>query len=404
MNNISQPSYTLTFKKLFLISIFIIFTVPYSIYVGSGRVSANYSFIFFPILIILLTGSIKKPNNNILLIMLFFGFIFFISLLYQFQFDKYIYRRLASFIIFMTVFSYLFISITDDMVQAFKVAIVAFSVGYSLIKIGDYFLLGGVDLGFGAKGLLGSQRFGFIFILAFWILALYRPSRMSIKILKPVCIFIVILGLMNTFSRSSILALVGSLMIFFYTKIHLKIKLPTFNFILKYLFIFILASFLIWKIFPLQIEFYIERIFYFLLEGGLYNEIIKSDPRDSMGYRIIIFKEIANFVADNPFTGSGFLGCWIMFDNLSCSAHSQYTDILFRTGLFGFSIYIYILFRIGKYLRATNRDLFYGFIAILIYGFFQETFKLSNGAFILSFLAGMTYDKIFNSSLFNNKI
>ena len=123
-----------------------------------------------------------------------------------------------------------------------------------------------------------------------------------------------------------------------------------------------------------------------------------------MGYRIIIFKEIANFVADNPFTGSGFLGCWIMFDNLSCSAHSQYTDILFRTGLFGFSIYIYILFRIGKYLRATNRDLFYGFIAILIYGFFQETFKLSNGAFILSFLAGMTYDKKFNSSLFNNKI
>jgi O-antigen ligase len=115
------------------------------------------------------------------------------------------------------------------------------------------------------------------------------------------------------------------------------------------------------------------------LEGGLYNEIIKSDPRDSIGYRIIIFKEIANFVAHNSFTGSGFLGCWVMFDNLSCSTHNQYSDVLFREGLVSFFIYIYLLFRILKYLRTTNRDLFFGLVGILIYGVVHETFKLSHG-------------------------
>ena len=117
----------------------------------------------------------------------------------------------------------------------------------------------------------------------------------------------------------------------------------------------------------------------YFLEGGLYNEIIKSDPRDSIGYRIIIFKEIANFVAHNPFMGSAFLGCWVMFFNLSCSTHNQYSDVLFRVGLFGFFIYIYLSFRILKYLRTTNRDLFFGLVGILIYGVVHETFKLSHG-------------------------
>ena len=80
----------------------------------------------------------------------------------------------------------------------------------------------------------------------------------------------------------------------------------------------------------------------------------------------------------------------------NCSAHSQYSDVLFRTGLFGFTIYLYLLFRIFKYLSFSNRDLFFGYLSILIYGVFHETFKLSHGAFVLSFLLAMTYDKRLN--------
>lgn len=268
MNIISQPSYSLIFKQLFLISIFIIFSIPYSIDFGGGS-SANYSFIFFPMMMILLTGIIKIPNNNMTIIILIFCFIFLISLLYQFDFYKYHHRRILSFFIFMTIFSYLFINVTDEMVKAFKIAIVVFSCVYSLMKIGDYYLLnpefGGKDLGFTAKTSVGSQRFGFMFILAFWILAFYQPRLKSIKILKIVCILIILLGLLNTFSRTSILALLGSLMIYFYTKIDLKIKLPTFHsclIFLKYLFILLFCSFLIWKSMPAHIDFYIEDIFW----------------------------------------------------------------------------------------------------------------------------------------------
>ena len=88
-----------------------------------------------------------------------------------------------------------------------------------------------------------------------------------------------------------------------------------------------------------------------------------------------------------------------MFENSGCSAHNQYGDVLFRTGFFGFIVYIYFLFSILNHLRKKNRDLFFGFLAILIYGFVHETFKLSQGAFILAFLSAMTYNKRFKSSI-----
>jgi len=396
---ILHPSYSSILKKLLLSIIFLIFLFPYSINLSGSGVSANYSFIFFPILIILLTGNIKIPNNNIIFIILLFCFIFFISVLYQFEFYKYFNRRLISFIIFMSVFSYLFISITDNMVKAFKISIVLISVGYCLYQLVDFFIIDGIfsqNHTGNNKARVGSQRFGFVFILAFWILALYEPRHISINILKAVLILIITLGLMNTYSRSSILALLGSMIIFIYTKIDLKAELFNFHSFLKfvkYLFVFLFSIFLLWNILPNHISFYTTHLLYFFVEGNFYNEIINSNPADSLGYRSVMLKEIFNFVADNPFTGSGFLGCWVMFESLDCSAHNQYADVLFRTGLFGFFIYIYLLFRVLKYLRTTNRDLFFGLVGILIYGIVHETFKLSHGGFILAFLVSMTFEK-----------
>jgi hypothetical protein len=48
-------------------------------------------------------------------------------------------------------------------------------------------------------------------------------------------------------------------------------------------------------------------------------------------------------------------------------------------------------------LRSSNKDLFYGFLGVLLIGMVHETFKLSQGAFILSFFLAMTYDKKLNS-------
>ena len=42
----------------------------------------------------------------------------------------------------------------------------------------------------------------------------------------------------------------------------------------------------------------------------------------------------------------------------------------------------------------SNKGLFWGIVAIIIYGFFHETFKLSQGTFILAFLIGQTSQNI----------
>ena len=80
-----------------------------------------------------------------------------------------------------------------------------------------------------------------------------------------------------------------------------------------------------------------------------------------MGFRVLLLGKIIDYVSLNPFTGSGFLGCWIMFDDLKCSAHNQYADVLFRTGFVGLYIYLYILYKIFVYLKHNHQDLFYGF-------------------------------------------
>ena len=133
----------------------------------------------------------------------------------------------------------------------------------------------------------------------------------------------------------------------------------------------------------------------------MYDEIISQDPNSSLGFRSFITEKIINFAISNPLTGSGFLGCWIMFENKVCSAHSQYLDVLFRVGIIGFFTYMYLLLVILKFLKNNHRDLFFGFISVLIYGFFHETFKLSHGGFIFSFLIVLAFNKKINNKILN---
>jgi hypothetical protein len=110
----------------------------------------------------------------------------------------------------------------------------------------------------------------------------------------------------------------------------------------------------------------------------------------SGGTRIYIWSNIVKFVAQNPSMGSGYLGVWILnlFGHWSGSAHNQYLDVLFRVGVIGFIIYVYLLYRIVRCLHYSYPALCWGFIGVLVYGIFHETFKESHGAFVLAFLLG----------------
>ena len=82
------------FSNFFYIIIFSVFLIPYSISTG---LSANYSFILFPLLIILFSGKIKIPSKNIIIFILFFSFILLIGIIYQYELFIYLDRRLISF-------------------------------------------------------------------------------------------------------------------------------------------------------------------------------------------------------------------------------------------------------------------------------------------------------------------
>ena len=141
---------------------------------------------------------------------------------------------------------------------------------------------------------------------------------------------------------------------------------------------------------PLTFDFYQERIVTLVFDQDLMAAGVEN-PADSVGTRLVILEEILDFVKGHPLTGSGYLGVWILpeIQQIAGSAHNQYLDVLFRTGVLGLLAYVWLLLSLFAYLRHKEPALFWGLVGVAIYGLFQETFKESQGAFLLAFLWGM---------------
>ena len=412
MKNLKKDNYKDKAIQFFFITLFLFFLYPYSIDLGSTGtgVSANYSFILFPIIIIILKGTLKIPNNNFIIMMIVYFAILIISTLYSPQNINLLDRRIISFLIFMSIFFYLAINIDENMLRAFKIAIVLISLSFIIFKISRYLeiVVFEVRESGNLKNLIGWGRFGFVYIFGFWITVFYKPTSKLFYILKNVFIVLFIIGIFITYSKSTMLSFLLTL-VFYYLSIH--------GFIRK-IFYFIFISFFIFVFYIFFQQFCSGAEDIFIADRGLcylvpdVDDIIDlnislSDKlgmvNTSEGFRIYMFLEILKYVSINPFTGSGFLGCWIMFASGECSAHSQYGDVIFRTGFIGFLIYLFILLQVFRYLKKHHRDLFFGFIGVLIYGLFNETFKLSQGAFILTFLVGLMLSKKHKTNFYNIK-
>jgi len=424
-------------KTVALTIAFYIFLTPYSLNINDQGVSVNYLFVLFPFLFIALGGRSSLPKFSVILYMAFLVSVFILFYFYQDNVGAYSLRRFASFAVFMSMFSFMFIKINLDMTQAFKYSVISFSVYTSIATLVEYLYLGGAELGMYAKGLVGTQRIGFVYILALWIILFHKEEKSLYIVIKHILSIIVIIGLLLTFSRTSIFALVGSLFVYYFLFIYegFKKKEGFYKIILKFFkvssYIFIL--FTLFSIFlPNTIVQYKITIINYIgktisvtpknlndiniqdiqkdvdtitsvtpknLNDINIQDIQKDvdtttsvvildyqDKGTSIGYRRYMTEIVLGHVSENPLIGSSFQGVWTLFKNKEGSAHSQYLDTLFRTGVIGFIVYILFLFKIGNFLFATDRGMFIGFIGILLYGLFHETFKLSQGAFILAFL------------------
>lgn len=378
----------------FLTVSFFLFMFPFSLAIGDEGLSANYSFLVLPIFY-LFRGKITLPSSKFLLIISFYTLIFLIASLYQFEFYQFFPRRLISFIIFITMFSYLFIKIDNTLISCFKNAIVLIAIYFSLTTLLKFIFLGGNDLGFAGKGEVGSQRFGFIYVMSLWILILYKPSNKILILFKYIMITFIIIGLLLTFSRSGIVAMGATLFLFYIKSIVRWFKSPTYSGVITFIILLLLmitGFVLLYIYFPLLFEFFNTRLFSFFLGTG--DETLDVSNEDSSeGFRIFLIKKVLSFVLNNPVTGGGYLGVWVLFEELSGSAHNQYLDILFRTGIIGFIIYIYLLYLIIITLKKFDKSLYWGVLGVVFYGFFHETFKLSQGAFVFSFLLGVVSNR-----------
>ncbi len=359
--------------------------------VGSAdvyTVSINYSFVLCPLAILACTGKLQRPPDIYLQFMSFYILIFAVATLYQFELTSALDRRATSFILFMSMFSFMFIKIDEGMFDAFKASVVVAASVFSLVSVYIFFANGGAALGYNAKEIVGSQRYGFIYVMAFWLLYLSAPKAMAAKITKGLLILIVITGLMLTFSRASIVALLVSVAIFLVRSLRgitvgRLMKATVIAFVGGAVTLYVLYSF-----FPIIFVFFNDRLFEFLLnQNKITSHLANSET--SEGARLLVWGGIANYILTNPFTGAGYLGVWIIKDvTVLASAHNQYLDVLFRTGVGGFFIHLVLLYWTANFLWHRDKGLFWGFVGVLVYGLFHETFKESQGGFLLAFLLG----------------
>lgn len=378
---------TTNFRKLALIAIFLFFLCPITL----NGISVNYTFILFPLLNLFVIGKVRNAPREYVFIIFLYIFIFIISFASQFEVYGYVLRRIFSFIVFMSMFSFMFVKIDKGMIDSFKDAVVIVSLCFSIISISIFFLMGGERLGDTAKDIVGGQRFGFICLLAIWLVFLNANSNLKDVLIKYSFLLILLMGLALTFSRSSIVALCGSFGLFLFINVITWLKRPRLKIFLIGVSLTVAICILILSVYqfiPTTFAFFETRLFSVLFD----HDAIVSDltnPESSGGTRVYILGKIIDFVMCNPLSGSGYLGVWILNDPLFGSSHNQLADVLFRTGLIGFFVYFGLIVLLLRYLYANFRSLFWGVVSILIYGLFHETFKESQGGFVLAFLLGM---------------
>ncbi len=394
-----------TYRLFGLVLIFGFFLTPISFIVRGDSVSGNYSFVFFPLLVLLMGGKLRPPNKNTQTLIGLYTFIFIVCLIYQYHYLIFWERRLISFVLFMSMFIFSLVEIDKLTIKAFRYSIILAAFIYSANSIYIYFSNGGSSLGYEImRPIVQSQRYGFVLVLGIWLIIFEKTTTKINLILKIIIIATILNGLGLTFSRSSIAGLLVSSTIFIMLfLINLKNKSVTFSLKLigNIISHSILIAFIIlisYLAIPDYFQYFSDKIlkisitpfpegYFTYLKFPPYDTYVYNQLESSEGYRVFMISKVINFIINNPLFGSGFLGVWVMFDDLAGSAHNQLLDILFRSGLIGFIIFLFILFKIIKYnIESKDLAMVIGISGILAIGLFHETFKLSQGAFILSLL------------------
>ncbi|MDA1306150.1 MAG: O-antigen ligase family protein [Acidobacteria bacterium] len=360
--------------------------------IGVDELSVNYLFVLVPVAWVVSRGRVEHLPPLLQMAAVVFGLVFVLSIVIAPDQVDLLARRVASFLVFVTFLAFSFVRLRAEDVDAFKLAVVTMSVAFSLYAIFAFLEASAAGpVHFEAKNLVGSQRYGFVYVAGLWILLLGQRRGGRAQIVRLAGLIVVTAGLGLTFSRSAFIATVGSIALFAAARVvqrvvKLEIKIPGPKVIVGLVFA-VVALAVTLRSFPLTIEFYQETLLAPIADRSLFESMGQSGT--SEGIRVVRVQETLSHLASYPLTGTGYLGIWTISPSGGGSAHNQLLDVLLRVGIAGFLMYLVILASLMRFLARADTSLFWGLVAILIYGFFHETFKESQGAFVLAFLVGM---------------
>lgn len=388
-----------------MLLLFIACMQPYSIGIDGQGITANYLFLLIPF-IFWLTGIKRRLvfRKEMVQILLIYSLIYIIGLPWDMHelglnTDNPI-RRLASFLVFIFPLLLSLIEFKPGDIEIFKKSVVLASLLNSVRLILSFFSVAG-SLGIiEMKGAFGSQRYGFILCLGFFI-SLFSGKLILKKWILLQRLFLcsmILIGSILTLSRSTIVSLIVGVIFFFISKLFTRNRYTD----LKIKSVYLIASLVIIAAAFTTFQYYadVNILFFYqhqlitpLLNSTLLNETV-GNAESSEGFRYYVLKLIFDYFMIHPLFGSHFQGLYLIFDEFKegMSTHNQYTDILLRTGLLGGALWFFLLYKIMRFCKR-DKGLQVGLVAILIYGFFHETFKLSQGAFIFGMLLSFSYIK-----------
>jgi O-antigen ligase len=311
-----------------------------------------------------------------------------VAMFYQWNLVEFYQRRLLSFLIFISIFSFCIINPGVKFFNSFLSAICIVSVYLSLTQLSSLLAVGLVGWEI-LRGVTGTQRFTILYIFAFWIFT-YKILVFSVgpikRILFILMTIIITSGIILSLSRSGYLAFLVSFFAAIFIIKFRSLNKKSINFSsVRGVRVWLIVALGSYFFIPLIYGFYEERIAFMFSWDFFSAALYEPNIETSEGYRLIMWQTIIDFVSRNPVTGSGFLGIWAV-TGWNTSAHSEFFDRLLKLGFVGFLMYLYILFSLLRYLIKDFPHLACGFLAALVIGLTHETFSLSYGACILSFL------------------
>ena len=361
--------------------------------------SVNYLFVLLPAWCLLSGKKFRLPPKGLLVALGWYVLIFVAGVVFDLTSGQGFNMRAAiSFVIFLSMFALVFFDISERDLLLFKTALIALALVYSLFAVVGFFTAGGNSVGFAQKDIVGSQRYGFVYLTAFCI-AISKKADLGLSVpVKFMIVTILLAGMLLTFSRSTVVTFVATGTVYaFFTVFERRRSLLGGLADIGRRFAVVLSSLaVLFIVMPLPFNFYTQQILvryvpvardmimqHMLKAPEIVDDVFNS--AGSEGTRWRLWSLILDHVNRNPILGSRYKGMWSIEGAPSGSAHNQLLDVLLRTGWPGLAIYVLILVRLLLCLYRVDRGLFWALMATLVFGLFHETFKESQGAFILAF-------------------